>query len=386
MKLRIALLICVSCLTGCSTWPGWLPMSGPSREQVEMRKTPPTLSAIRLVRVTDDVARQLVNSRKQPSFSESFGVGQPYEPMIGAGDVIEVSVWEAPPAQLFGTQITDPRFGPTNTGMVNFPEQMVNSKGQISMPFVGAVQAGGRRSHDIEEEIAARLQGKANQPQVLVRTIHNNTANVTLVGDVANSSRVPLSARGERLLDALAAGGGVKQSVDRTTVQVARGTKVRALPLEKIIQDPAQNIYMQPGDVVTALFQPLSFTMLGAAGKSDEINFEAQGISLAQALARVGGMNDMRADAEGLFIFRYEDPAALNWAEAPTPGADGKVPVVYQVNLRDPSSFFIAQNFPVADHDVLFVANSAAADLQKFLNIVAGAVVYPALTVVNATR
>ena len=159
-----------------------------------------------------------------------------------------------------------------------------------------------------------------------------------------------------------------------------------ALPLEKIIQDPAQNIYMQPGDVVTALFQPLSFTMLGAAGKSDEINFEAQGISLAQALARVGGMNDMRADAEGLFIFRYEDPAALNWAEAPTPGADGKVPVVYQVNLRDPSSFFIAQNFPVADHDVLFVANSAAADLQKFLNIVVGAVVYPALTVVNATR
>jgi hypothetical protein len=116
--------------------------------------------------------------------------------------------------------------------MVNFPEQMVNSKGQISMPFVGAVQAGGRRSHDIEEEIAARLQGKANQPQVLVRTIQNNTANVTLVGDVTTSSRVPLSARGERLLDALAAGGGVKQSVDRTTVQVARGTKVRALPLE----------------------------------------------------------------------------------------------------------------------------------------------------------
>ena len=108
--------------------------------------------------------------------------------------------------------------------------------------------------------------------------------------------------------------------------------------------------------------------------------------SLAQALARVGGMNDMRADAEGLFIFRYEEPGALNWAEPPIPGPDGKVPVVYQVNLRDPSSFFVAQNFPIADRDVVFVANSAAADLQKFLNIVVGAVVYPALTVVNATR
>ena len=77
MKLRIALLFCSACLSGCGTWPGWLPMSGPSREQVEMRKTPPTLSTIRLVPVTDDVARQLSNSRKQPSFSESFGAGQP---------------------------------------------------------------------------------------------------------------------------------------------------------------------------------------------------------------------------------------------------------------------------------------------------------------------
>ena len=361
-------------------------MSGPSREQIEMRKVPPTLPTIRLVQVNDEVARQLVNARKQPSFSETFGAGQPYDPVIGAGDVIEISVWEAPPAQLFGTQLMDPRGGPGNTGMVSFPQQMVNSEGLVTMPFVGAVKAAGRCSREIEEDIVARLQGKANQPQVLVRTIQNNTANVTVVGDVTTSLRVPLTARGERLLDALAAGGGVKQSVDRTTVQLSRGNAVRALPLEKIIQDPAQNVFMQPGDVVTALFQPLSFTMLGAAGKSDEINFEAQGISLAQALARVGGMNDMRADAEGLFIFRYEDPAALNWAEPPTPGADGKVPVVYQVNLRDPSSFFVAQNFPIADRDVVFVANSAAADLQKFLNIVVGAVVYPALTVVNATR
>ncbi len=361
-------------------------MSGPSREQIEMRKLPPTLPTIRLVQVNDDVARQLVKARKQPSFSETFGPGQPYDPVIGAGDVLEISVWEAPPAQLFGTQILDPRTGPGNTGMVNFPEQMVNSQGLVTMPFVGAVQAAGRSSREIEEDIVGRLQGKANQPQVLVRTIQNNTANVTVVGDVTNSMRVPLTARGERLLDTLAAGGGVKQSVDRTTVQVSRGTEVRALPLEKIIQDPSQNIYMKPGDVVTALFQPLSFTMLGAAGKSDEINFEAQGISLAQALARVGGMNDMRADAEGLFIFRYEESGALNWAEPPIPGPDGKVPVVYQVNLRDPSSFFVAQNFPIADRDVVFVANSAAADLQKFLNIVVGAVVYPALTVVNATR
>lgn len=344
------------------------------------------LPGMRLVPVTDEIARQLTAARKQRSFAEAFGMGTAYEPMIGKGDVIEVSVWEAPPALLFGNQMTvDPRFGPANAGMVNFPEQMVNSKGTISLPFTGAVQAAGRCAAEIEADIAARLQGKANQPQVLVRTIRNNTANVTVVGDVVTSTRMPLTAKGERLLDALAAGGGVKQSVDRTTVQVARGTEVRGLPLEKIIQDPQQNIFMQAGDVVTALFQPLSFTMLGAAGKSEEVNFEAQGISLAQALARVGGLNDMRADAKGLFVFRYEDPAALNWAEAPAVNAEGKVPVIYQVDLHDPAAFFIAQNFPIANSDVLYIANSPAAELQKFVNIVAGAF-YPALTVVNATR
>ena len=386
LTFRTLLLWCALPLTGCSTWPAWLPTSGPSRQEVEEHQQKAGLPGVRLVAVTDEITRQLTVSRKQLSFADAFGMGVGYEPVIGKGDVIEVSVWEAPPAMLFGNQMTvDPRFGPANAGMVNFPEQMVNSKGTITLPFTGAVQAAGRCAAEIEADIAVRLEGKANQPQVLVRTIRNNTANVTVVGDVVTSTRMPLTAKGERLLDALAAGGGVKQSVDRTTVQVSRGTQVRGLPLEKIIQDPQQNIFMQAGDVVTALFQPLSFTMLGAAGKSEEINFEAQGLSLAQALARAGGMNDSRADAKGLFVFRYEDPAALNWAEAPSVNAEGKVPVIYQIDLHDPTAFFIAQNFPIANSDVLYVANSPAAELQKFVNIVVGAF-YPAMTVVNATR
>ncbi|MEI4572994.1 sugar ABC transporter substrate-binding protein, partial [Klebsiella pneumoniae] len=88
--------------------------------------------------------------------------------------------------------------------------------------------------------------------------------------------------------------------------------QLRSLPLETIIADPHQNILLQPGDVVTAMFQPLSFTVLGASGHNQEVNFEAQGISLAQALARVGGVRDDLADARGVFVFRFEDPAALD--------------------------------------------------------------------------
>ena len=47
--------------------------------------------------------------------------------------------------------------------------------------------------------------------------------------------------------------------------------------------------------------------MLGAVTKNEELSFEAQGISLTQALGRIGGLIDKRADASGVFIFRFED-------------------------------------------------------------------------------
>ena len=142
------------------------------------------------------------------------------------------------------------------------------------------------------------------------------------------------------------------------------------MPLDSVIQDPKQNVYLQPGDVVTALHQPLSFTTLGATGKNEEINFEAQGITLAQALGRMAGVRDAQADARGVFIFRFEEPGVLKVEGQPLPKTpEGKVPVVYRVDLKDPRAFLVAQNFPMKNKDVVFVANAPAAELQKFLNI-----------------
>jgi polysaccharide export outer membrane protein len=179
-----------------------------------------------------------------------------------------------------------------------------------------------------------------------------------------------LTPKGERLLDALAASGGVKQPVNRMALQLSREGKTATMALDSIIRDPRQNVLLKPGDVVTALYQPQSFSVLGATGKNEEISFEAQGISLAQALARSGGLNDNRADARGVFIFRFEDAKLIDLQGASAKTADGKVPVVYQVDLRDPASFFVTQNFPVQNHDVIYVSNSPEAEFQKFLRLV----------------
>jgi polysaccharide export outer membrane protein len=263
---------------------------------------------------------------------------------------------------------------------------MVDREGFINVPFVGRVQAAGQTLPQIEAEIARRLKGKANQPEVLVRLLRNASANVTVVGEVATSVRMPLTAGGERLLDALAAAGGVRQPVSKMTLQLTRGDRYQALPLDVVIRDPKQNVKLQAGDVVTAIFQPLSFTALGATGKNEEINFEAQGISLAQALARAGGLLDSRSNPQGVFIFRLEQAQAMDWPRQPvatTP--EGLVPVVYRVNLRDPSSFFVIQGFPISNKDVLYVSNAPAAELQKFLNLIFS-VAYPVLTTISITQ
>lgn len=362
-------------LSGCSSFPTWIPSSGPSRDQVVDVQSSQVESLIHVVDVTDPLARRLMASQKRVLFSETLG-GKPAKGYtVGPGDVIEVSIWEAPPAALFGSAVIDSRGGISTSRVTTFPEQMVSSEGHISIPFAGAISVNGKTPQQVEFEVARRLKDKANQPQVLVRVIRNATSNVTVVGEVATSTRMPLTAKGERLLDALAASGGVRQPVGKMTIQVTRGAVVQTMALDTVIQDPKQNIVLQPGDVITALFQPLSFTAFGATGKNEEVFFEAQGITLAQALARSGGLQDNRADARGVFIFRYEEPLVLGVAgENPPLTPDGKVPVIYRVDLKDPRSFFVAQGFPIRNKDVVYISNAPAAELQKFLNILTSVV------------
>ena len=369
---------------GCTS----MPASGPSAKAIEGGDNQAATASIQVVEIDDGIARQLQARHHQKSFDESLGQAAGPALKIGRGDVLEVDVWEAPPAALFGVAPTDPR-GASATATshpTTLPEQMVDQDGVIRVPFVGRIQAAGKLPSDVAADIERGLKGKANQAQVMVRVTRNASANVTVVGEVTNSVRMPLTSGGERLLDALAAAGGVRQPVNKMTLQVTRGSSYQALPLDAVIRDPRQNVPLQPGDVVTAMFQPLSFSVLGATGKNDEINFETQGISLAQALARAGGLADSRSDQRGVFVFRFEPQDALDWPHKPVATtATGLVPVVYRLDLNQPRSLFAMQNFTMLDKDVLYVSNAPAAELQKFLNLVFS-VVYPVLSTVQITK
>jgi polysaccharide export outer membrane protein len=373
----VLLGICaLALLAGCT---GFVPTIGPSRHAIDSVAPPPAAAAIEVLDIDDVVTERLRAQRALHLFSETLGNQRIAARTVGPGDVLEVSIWEASPATLFasGPLTTNGVIG-TSRGTA-LPEQPIDDAGTIYVPFAGRVPAAGRTLSAIQDDIIARLQGKANQPEVLVRLTHNYSSNATVVGEVNSSTRVPLVPGNERLLDALAAAAGVRQPVNKMTIQVTRAENVYSLPLETIIRDPKQNVPLQPGDVVTALFQPYSFTALGATGKNEEVNFETQGITLAQALARSGGLIDSRSNVRGVFIFRFAPKNALDWPRQPVQStADGLVPAVFRIDLSDPRSFFRIQNFRMENGDILYVSNAPVTEIQKFLNVLFS-VAYPIL-------
>jgi polysaccharide biosynthesis/export protein len=352
-------------LCSCSSF---IPTSGPSANAVYQSTRKAT--HVRLIPVTSQVVQAMHRKGNRQTFSRLFG----HRPLASSGrvhpgDSLEIFIWEASPQLLFGSNsIPGVASAATTTKNTALPEQIVNEQGTIYVPYAGRVVAAGKTLTQIEQAITNALRGKANYPQVIVRLATNSATGVTVVGEVKHSQLMSLTPKKERILDAIALAGGVKAPVNKVTVQITRGKQTHSMALDRIIKEPQQNIPLQTGDVITAFYQSLSFTVLGAAGKNQEINFETQGITLAQALGRMNGLKDSTANPEALFIFRFEETSVLEKNTL----LKKKIPIIYQVNMKDPASFFLVQNFLIQDKDVIYVANARGTELAKFLRIVGG--------------
>lgn len=380
---RGMLLMLSTVLSACSL----LPTSGPStRNVVALGQQPATAEVpeVELIDVNGAVAQSLYQAQVNQSFAQ-LGDGTSSIGAINIGDVLDITIWEAPPAVLFGGALSSTGSG--NAQQTKLPEQMVSSSGTISVPFIGDVSVLGKTPVQVQNIIKGRLKKMANQPQVMVRMVQNNAANVSVIR-AGNSVRMPLTAAGERVLDAVAAVGGSTANVQDTNVQLTRGNVVRTIALEDLVAHPRQNILLRRGDVVTMITNPSTFTSMGAVGHTQQIGFSVKGLSLAEAVGRMGGLQDYRADARGVFVFRYAPLSELppekqsKWVEKGY-GDRAEIPVVYRLNLADANSMFWMQRFPVKDKDVVYVSNAPMAEVRKFLSFVFSPVVSGANSINN---
>ncbi|MBB3904963.1 polysaccharide biosynthesis/export family protein [Methylobacterium brachythecii] len=362
-----ALLACLT--SGCS----YLPAAGPTASAIvdgaDVATPGGVYARYELVDVSPAVIEAL-RSRPLDSLLATFGDRSPSaEPVIGVGDSVAVQVWEAGSGGLFSGPLVADRFSAGSKSAL-IPEQVVSRDGAISVPYAGRIQVAGRRPQDVQVLIESELAGKAIQPQVLVTVSKPISQSVTVTGEVTSGARIPLSGKGDRLLDVVAGAGGVRGQVSETYVRLSRGQTTVTVPLTAVVSNPRENIFMRPSDVLTLVRDPQTFMALGALGNATEIPFSAEGITLSQGLARARGLSDLQADAEGVFLFRFEPNTLVRRLKPGSPLLTTKlVPVVYRFNMRDPQSLFMSQAFRMRSRDMLYVSNAPFTEVQKVLSV-----------------
>ncbi|GJE02230.1 polysaccharide biosynthesis/export family protein [Methylobacterium isbiliense] len=379
--------LAASLLSGCS----FLPAAGPTASAVADGAgiaTDQGLFARYEIIDVDPAVVEGLRGRPLDSLLASFGDRRPsLQPLIGIGDAVSVTIWEAGTGGLFSGPVIADRFS-SGSKSSTIPEQIVGRDGAISVPYAGRIQVAGKRVQDVQAQIEQELAGKAIQPQVLVTVTSPLSSSVTVVGEAASAGaarlaslrggpassigggRVPLTEKGDRLLDVLAAAGGVSAAVNETFVRLSRGPTTVTVPLITVVSNPRENIYLRPGDTVTLVRDPQTFLAIGALGAQAEIPFSADGITAAQALSKARGLSDFQADPAGVFIFRFEPSTVVRRLRPASPLlGTPQVPVVYRFNLRDPNSLFVTQAFRMRNRDLVYVSNAPFTEVQKVLGV-----------------
>jgi polysaccharide biosynthesis/export protein len=308
---------------------------------------------------------------KAPSFAGDFGDYRPArEQRIGVGDAVQITLWEAGAGGLFSAPVVDRLSAGSRSATI--PEQVVARDQAITVPFAGRIVVAGRTPPEVEAMIVRRLNGKAIDPQALVTVTRNASSTVTVMGEVASGRRVPLNVGGDRLLDVLADAGGARGPAYDLAVVLARHGRVVRVPLQAVLDDPHEDVFMQPSDVLTLVADPNTFTAAGATARNAVVPFEAPNLSLEEAIGKAGGVLDERGDPDGVFVIRYEPRAVVqalpNMALAGVP--KGPTPVVYHLKLRDPNAMFLARGFSMRNKDILYVSNAPLSDVQKVLTLI----------------
>ena len=209
---------------------------------------------------------------------------------------------------------------------------------------------------------------------------------VTVTGGVGKSGLYPLSVRGDSLLDVIAGSGGSSYPPYETVVNITRRGEIASSYLDHVIETPADNIYLRPGDQISIERKPRTYSAFGAVERKGNIEFGASDLNLLEAVSKSSGLSDLRADATGVFLFRFEKRAvAERFAREPVTVSGDVVPVIYRLNLKDPNQYFFAQSIAMRDRDVIYVADATTVSLQKFLGLLGAALAPPGAAVRTVT-
>jgi polysaccharide export outer membrane protein len=360
---------------------GLLPANGPNAIAV---KTDATWNGPRygLVRLTPQVV-DILDKYGAATLTATFGNNRPPpEIRFGIGDVLSVSIFEAAAGGLYIPAEAGVRPG----NFVQIPNQPIDSRGNIFIPYAGLIQAAGKTATQVDQEIVDRIKNRAIDPQAVVALVNQNTSLVTVIGEINNivancvnivscspSGRVALQPSGERVLDVIGRAGGLKDQGQDTWVVLERQGGRASVPFGSLIYDPGNNIWVWPNDTIYLYKEPQTFLAFGATGTQGQFPFSAGVASsawrmtLAEGVAAAGGLLDLQADPGSVFLYRREPRELAEKLGVDCSKMDGPtVPIVYSVSFADPAGYFLGTKVQMRNKDVIFAANAQQVEITKF--------------------
>lgn len=358
----LALLI-VAILGGCST----LPRDGPSGRAIDRGAAQDVDGADYAIVELDYAAAERIKA-VPGGYLGSLSAASSDTPVdvIGVGDRLLVAIFE-PSGTLFGSR---DREDGVRAGNQTLPLLTVDRNGAVSVPFAGAVRVAGLTNTEAAAAVRRALQGKVGDPQVTIAVEENLANTVTVLGEVRQPGRAPLTVNADTILDAIAAAGGTPRQIEDVQVRIRRGTETFSAPLTAVTTDFAENVRLQRGDQVNLVYVPRRFRTFGALGAVAEQDMPAGTLTLAGALSRSGGLNDSFANARSVLVFRFERPEVAQALGVTQPATVRGVPIVYRLNLEEASGFFTANTFVIQPDDTIYAPRALSAEVRKFFELV----------------
>src|SRR3974377_1449117 len=290
-------------LGGC----GWMPANGPAGDDVRWGGHDNENLPYELVKVTPQVERVL--ALNAPRLGAMFrNTKHPRGITLGINDVLSVTIFEAAAGGFF-----IPAWGGFRPGnFVAIPNQPIDTDGNISIPYAGKIRAAGRTPVQVQDAIVDALKNRAIEPQVVVSIVNQNSSLITVLGDVGTPSRFPANYNAEHILDTVARAGGPRGNAFDVWVLLERDHKRDIVPFGALLYEPQyNNIWTHPNDTMYVYTEPQTFVAFGASGSQGQFQFGAWRISLAEAVAKAGGLSDSAAEPGYVFLYRGETPQVV---------------------------------------------------------------------------
>lgn len=370
---KFALVGLLMGMCGCAI----MPASGPQSFDVTSERSDTSLKYA-LVKLTPEVVSTL--HEYEPKGYAQLGLyrlpgaftdhRRPANIKFGVGDVVSVAIFEAAAGGLFIPAEAGVRPG----NFVQLPDQTIDNSGNISVPYAGTIKAAGRTNVEIQNEIVAKIRNRAIEPQVVVNLSSQRTSLVSVLGDVNTPVRYPAAAAGagDRITDAITRAGGIKGNGYATFVMLDRKGHRAVVPFARLVYEPDNNIYVQPGDRIYVYQEQQKFLAFGATGQQGTLSFDAWRLNLAEAVGKAGGILDIQGDPGSIFLYRAEPREVAEHLGIDMKPFEGwnMIPVIFSVSFRDPGGYFIASNINMRHDDIIYVANAQSVEVTKFLQYI----------------